>query len=356
MNESVDPNVSGNDIDNGEVFDDDAAQDLAFHATTTAVSAPLSWEKARSTLRNVMEKYMETPLPVVKPTTTTTQTTKWWECLFHWDVDFFAGAAVSAALLGLSVASLATRKGGNIGSDAALNAAASLTIYRAQVAASTLLLVGSFFSIFLVKRREYTFAHDSDVSKRKTITKFLRATKEGSEAVESSERSNGEQSRKSATDNQDSSKEQQLHHSGTSRTGIYPAYRRSEQQEAFWFSIPTLLLVKGDYIALQVGDFAPAKCKLLNSSNSSACTIEGGERITTSSFGDLWALSPSLKFPPGKTTVPSQSRELLELCNHMSVFVLEETPMESFLRLPNGKVVRVVQMRYCDIGSLVLMS
>jgi hypothetical protein len=233
----------------------------------------------------------------------------------------------------MSMASFVTRKREDVAP--ALNAAASVTIYRAQVAASALLLAGSFFCIFLVMRREYTFAHDSDVSKRKIIRKFLRESQQQNDSK--SEGNNGEESGRTKVDKELENISQQLHHSGTSRTGIYPVYRRSEQQEACWHSIPTLLLVKGDYIALQVGDVAPTKCKLMNSSLSTACIIECGERITVESFGDLWGLSPSIKFPPGKSTIQPESRDLLDLCNQMSVFSLEETPLESFLRLPNGK-------------------
>lgn len=310
--------------------------------TTTTISGPLSWDDARSKLKAVMEKYMETSLPVVQSTATDNQTTsKWWECVFQRNLDFLVGVAVSLALLGLSVASLVSRNNGYINENAVLNAGASLRVYRAQVAASTLLLFGSFFCVFLVKRREYTFCHDSDVSKRKTIAKFLKSTEKccRNDAVTSSERAS---TSRDAQNGPTTPKVPQLHHSGTSRTGIYPAYRLpvSGQQEAFWYSIPTLLLVEGDYIALQVGDVAPARCKLLASTDSLSSTsriIEGGERITTSSFGNLWGLSPSIQFPPGKTTVPSQSRQLLQLCNHMSVFRVEATPLESFLRLPNGK-------------------
>ena len=315
---------------------------------TTPVSGPLSWEEARSTLRHVMEQYMETSLPVVESTTSNQPAKKWWQILFRWDVDFFAGAIVSVALLGLSVASLVTRNNGNIGMNAALNAAASLTVYRAQVAASTLLLGASFFCVFLVKRREYTFARDSDVSKRKTLRKFLRATQDENENVSSSdERTSRDVSGRK--DDEASTKGQQLHHSGTSRTGIYPAYRRSGQREAFWLRIPRLLLVKGDYIAMQVGDVAPARCKLINpnAQGSTNCVIQGGETITATTFGDLWGLPPTLKFIPGKSTVSSESRELLELCNHMSLFVLEETPLEPFLRLPNGKT---------DVNEIMLHS
>lgn len=304
-----------------------------------AVSSPLSWEEARLTLRHVMETYMETPLPVVKsPKNDEKVKSKPWELLFEWNVDFYVGALVSAALLGMSIAALVTRKNGGIGMNAALNAAANLTVYRAQVAGSTLLLVGSFFSIFLVKRREYSFARDSDVSKRKTIKKYLRsALDENSKYLTSSVRSNGEESTRSSAGENTGPKVPQLHHSGTSRTGIYPAYRRSENEDAFWYRIPVLLLAKGDIIALQVGDVAPARCMLLSSDSlRSKCTIEGGEMITASTFGDLWGLSPCQKFPPGKSTVPSNSCKLMELCNNMSLFVLEETPLEPFLRLPNG--------------------
>ncbi len=315
-----------------------------------AVTSPLSWEEARSTLRHVMENYMETPLPIVQsPKHDEKAKSMPWEYLFDWNVDVYVGALVSAALLGMSIAALVTRKNGEIGMKAALNAAASLRVYRTQVAGSVLLLAGSFFSVFLVKRREYTFARDSDVSKRKIIKKYLRsALDQDSKYLTSSVRSNSEESARSKAGDDPGlkgdpgSKIPQLHHSGTARTGIYPAYRRSEKQDAFWYRIPVLLLAKGDIIALQVGDVAPARCMLLSSESDcpilrSKCTIEGGEMITASSFGDLWGLSPCQKFPPGKSTVPSTSCKLLELCNNMSLFVLEETPLEPFLKLPNGK-------------------
>ena len=69
---------------------------------------------------------------------------------------------------------------------------------------------------------------------------------------------------------------------GTSLTDIYPIYRRMTSKpsshqtlnnaklnikekavEGEWHRIPKLLLVKGDYIALQVGDTTPAKVQLL---------------------------------------------------------------------------------------------
>lgn len=296
---------------------------------------PLSWAEARATLTVVLEKYMKRPLPVVK-STASAQKASVWQCCFRWDADFYAGALpVSVALLALSITSLEARKRGD--ADSALNASAGVTVYRTQVAGSTLLLAGTLISIFLVKRREYIAARDSDVAKRTTITRFLKATKGLGEGIRDAI-SHG--SPRSKTESEIVG-DQQLHHSGTSRTDIYPAYRRSnsaKQQGGFWHRVPTLLLVKGDFFALQVGDVAPAKCKLLDAKGKvkPSCTVEGGERITVGSFGDSQP-SPTSKFPRGKSTVPPQSRELLELCNHMSVFIVEETPLESFLSLPHGE-------------------
>jgi hypothetical protein len=296
---------------------------------------PLSWTKARATLAEVLEKYMKRPLPVVK-STGSEQKASPWQCCSRWGADFYAGALpMSAALLALSITSLEARKRGD--ADSGLNASAALSVYRTQVAGATLLLAGTLISIFLVKRREHIFARDSDVAKRTTISRFLQATEEqGGSSIEiisgGSARSRAES---------EIVVDQQLHHSGTSRTDIYPAYRRSDavnQQGAFWHRVPTLLLVKGDFIALQVGDVAPTRCKLLDTTGmmKSLCVVEGGERITIASFGDSQP-APTSKFLRGKSVVPPQSRQLLELCNHLSVFVVEETPLESFLNLPHGK-------------------
>ena len=51
--------------------------------------------------------------------------------------------------------------------------------------------------------------------------------------------------------------------SGTSLTDIYPVYRVSEDGDGAWLKLPSLLLVKGDFIALQLGDTAPGNCELV---------------------------------------------------------------------------------------------
>ena len=276
---------------------------------------------------------MQTPLPVVK-STASDQKASHWQRWFDLDMDFYVGALpASVALLALSILSLQAKKTGD--TDSKLHVGASLNLYQAEVAASTLLLAGTLVSIFLVKRRHHTFSRDSDVTKRISIARFIRASQEQRECAIETGRSQSDGVK---------SENQQLHHSGTSRTDIYPAYRRSESDEnqcAFWHSVPTLLLVQGDFIALQVGDVAPAKCRLVDAGGGTVktkapCVLEAGERISLATFGKA-RHSPLTRFPRGKSTVQPESRELLALCNEMSVFVLEETPLEDFLRLPHGK-------------------
>lgn len=302
---------------------------------------PLSWSEARAILKDVMEKYMKRPLPVVKYDSSSNRSgSSAWVSWFRFDMDFYAGALpVAVALFVLSIASLETRKSGV--NSSGLNASASLSVYQAQVVASTLLLAATIFSMLLVKRRQYTFSRDCDVSKRTTIAKFVKATKEQAEGL--IEMTRKDESYLSQSDSTVLGNHQR-HHSGTSRTDIYPAYRRTDlvnEQGAFWHRVPTLLLVKGDFVALQVGDVAPTRCKLMSARDhgkgtATAVEVHGGERITIESFGDARP-SPTSDFPRGKSTVPQHSCQLLELCNNMSVFVLEETPLESFLNLPHGR-------------------
>ena len=158
-----------------------------------------------------------------------------------------------------------------------------------------------------------------------------------------------------------------------------------------WHRIPSLLLVRGDFIALKVGDTAPAKCRSVThdgaaanesiSIPSSNGVIEAGERLTveslapsakealilpvkgakalglTSSFASAGSMAslgtvqttnvtgmtnPLINnartnsskglLPQGRTTLKNRSEELLLLANGVQIFVLLETPLDSFLR------------------------
>jgi hypothetical protein len=102
----------------------------------------------------------------------------------------------------------------------------------------------------------------------------------------------------------------------------------NDETVASWSRVPSLLLVQGDYIALQVGDTAPADCVLVDNVEEPVrfCV---GDRVT--SFHGIVS-----ELPLGRTTLPVNSDNLLLLCNGMRVFVVTETPLVRFLRKPAG--------------------
>eukprot|EP00956_Cyclotella_meneghiniana_P024567 scaffold49506_cov36-Cyclotella_meneghiniana.AAC.1 len=104
-----------------------------------------------------------------------------------------------------------------------------------------------------------------------------------------------------------------------------------------WHRIPSLLLVKGDHIALKIGDTSPAKCTSLpqetgkgkDKNNSSPIIVQTGERLSMETLGTGAKL---LSRTGNKSTVTLKSEEdLLTLANGVQVFELLETPLESFL-------------------------
>jgi len=126
--------------------------------------------------------------------------------------------------------------------------------------------------------------------------------------------------------------------------------------QGHWHRIPSLLLVKGDFVALKVGDTAPTKCKVVKTSNEKNDSdnddgnpvIEAGERLTvdslTPSVRDTLTLSrtsaknkKSSLLPPGRSTLKYHSEEMLLLANGVRIFVLLETPLDSFLRKEDGE-------------------
>ena len=98
-----------------------------------------------------------------------------------------------------------------------------------------------------------------------------------------------------------------------------------------WSRIPSLLLVQGDLVALQIGDIAPADCELADPKDSVIhCRV--GDAVKTSFLQDGYHST----LPTGRTTVPKDSELFLQLCNGMRLFRVTETPLEKFLRKPIG--------------------
>lgn len=117
-----------------------------------------------------------------------------------------------------------------------------------------------------------------------------------------------------------------IHIVGTSLNDIYPVYRMSSGGTGEWVNISALLLVEGDYVALLIGDIAPANCISLRTRQR----LSESERIVDFTDNDF----PSAHIPSGRLTIPVNSRALLPLCNLMQIFVVEKAPIERFLRRP----------------------
>jgi hypothetical protein len=319
----------------------------------TGAAKPLSWKEARLILRELLKAYMNTPVTSSKRSSSSTTLlsqqqepesnkrtsiqllSSWW---LEWDLDVYLGAAgASTALLVISCVAFRGQ---------AFQASADIAIYRSQLSASVLLLAGSLFSIWMIHRRRYSCSQGSDSLKRREISQFLKAVeKQQDQCIDTDDEATA-----AAAIYNDSISENGLNLVGTSLQGIYPVYRLANKRKddntlrgGSWGRIPTLLLVCGDYVALQVGDTAPADCVRLieginnTTSSTSSLTIAAGERITSSSFGET-ASSTMGKLPRGRTTLPNDSDELLALCNNMRIFVLLQSPLEGFLREPRGKL------------------
>jgi hypothetical protein len=295
---------------------------------------PLKWNQARQKLRDVLEAYMKTQVPVSRrqPRPEENRFIHRW---LRWDLDLYLCALPAAiALLVLSTTSFAARKRGDM--DTPLNVAAELRVYRSQVVASSMLVAGVLISIFLVRSRRYTCRRDADMSKRRTILKFLLSSDDHEEEVEL------RQTAESASNDPASAPREGLSVSGTAITDIYPVYRQTGALKSSWEPVPMLLLVEGDLIALQVGDLAPAKCRMIEIDSKgnllSSVVVCGGEKVTnTPSVGKRRSFATS--FPRGKSTVKLDSRHLLTLCDRMRIFRLEETPVKRILSIPEGEIL-----------------
>lgn len=307
---------------------------------TSVCASPLSWAEARNRIREVLERYMKSQPPAFQNEPDTSEKND--SGVFWYDLDLWASALpASIALLVLSCVAYSSQTRDEI--ESTLNARAHGDVHKSQIAASILFLVGSLFSIILVRRRRDTCTKDGDVSKRHTILKFLVAMRtvvvDRERGDDKSSGASGELGEKTH-DNKHGNLSISL--PGTSLIDIYPAYRRSSTKgrQASWHRIPTLLLSKGDFISLQIGDIAPAKCSVIGTTSTdqveSSIILSAGERVSLESFGEDSASALS-SLPRGRTTLPPHSRELLSLCNKMKIFILQETPLESLLYLPQGK-------------------
>jgi len=294
---------------------------------------PLTWREARYRLRSFLAEYAsETPPTVVKkrdgvpePKSNLNypQVVSFW---FKWDLDIYLGALGSS--LAIFVSTLLAYIQGGLGQKA-VHGGLKENNLQLQFAAGTLILLGGLINIWLIYRRRHSNQQGSGSLKRREIFRFLREIEKQEE----------ERLTRQDTAEDLDVQEHPLELAGTSLAGVYPVYRRKyryggKSEAGSWCRIPTLLLVKGDHIALQIGDIAPAACRLVEE-HRVPVQLKAGEMITLDTFQETSNLSTG-KWPRGRTTLPQDSGKLLTLCNNMRIFEVLETPLEGFLRQPRG--------------------
>jgi len=321
----------------------------AHHGTTPAPlsptrDGPLSWEEARSVLRESLEAYLEeddhqhhTTHPPSHhceqdAATDNGATAGCGFLLSNWirryDLDLYCGAlSLSVALLIVSSFELSSHS--TLHDDQTTG-----TVDQQRVAGAVLLVVGALSGVWVVRRRRFLCLNDSHTARRREVRKFLRATSAASAVTCSSE-----------NDKDELAQNVSLHtpvpeiSNLTAQTGVYPVYRRaSNSNKYFWSRIPSLLLVKGDWIALQIGDMGPTACVLQQSQDDSPpLHLESGERLTVQHFSSSTADELTARLPRGRKTLDSRTttandQHFLTLCNNISIFTVVESPMDDFVR------------------------
>jgi len=297
-----------------------------------------------------------------------------------------------------------------------------------QQAASLLFLISSLISIWITRRRrKISNDIDKSIERRRCVKAFLEGMK--CRENECYKENNKDEVRTSSQQQHQQQTMPNINVDTIPRKNVedvYSTYRinvnnhncqtTSEDEKevdsdslspvGYWHRIPTLLLVKGDFIALKVGDTIPAKCTPLITpstvdatiGNTSSATIsrsnkketiifKAGDRMTIASLSsmgkdtlgldqissgssDTTATTTKGKkgglLPPGRSTLKQHSEEMLLLANGLQIFVLLETPLDSFLRkecvekndntpqiLRQGEAIRVILSRFAVVVFII---
>ena len=326
---------------------------------------PLSWREARNRLRQSLENYLQTSINTVHPSVPNDKEST--NCCFYiwqkWDLDVACSVAMSALLLIIGVLSFSL----NTVDDDNENNGKIVSFARSQLVGAVLIFSGCISNIWLPSRYRYSSLNGMDSMKRRMILNFLDELEEQEGRCSSTTMTGNEKVRFENT-NQSCT----IDLVGTSLTDIYPVYRLDTYEsvkgscnddfgrtirEGSWCRVPTLLLVEGDRIALQVGDSAPAKCRVVEGKKSMTIFEPGQEIVLDHSCGESVG-SLLGKINKGRTTMPSHDSDgLLRLCNDVRIFEVLETPLEKFVRKPQLASKKPLLLRQLDAvrGSLSLM-
>jgi hypothetical protein len=298
------------------------------------MEAPLSWDEARSILRGLLNDHLDhsshkrDDLGRGQYVLSSYHESLLSKCISR-DLDLYAGALVlTIIILVLSSLSLHDRLNTKIDSSL-VHPKATLSLYYTELAGAIILVLASLTNTWVVRRRRFLCWNDQENAKRREILKFLRDASNDEidiDKVRVSQSTNGTKTNSST----DSLAYVQL----TAQTEVYPVFRKRGNL-ASWSSIPSLLLVKGDWIALQIGDIAPANCAT-TSKTKKTIRIAAGERLTVEMFG-CTSESTTANLPQGRATLSSHSSDhFLTLCNNMRVYSVEDSPVLASLNRSSG--------------------
>ena len=346
------------------------------------LSYPLSWRTARGRIREVLEDFLNDTSYRNKQYTSIDRTAnctvfnkKSWSrfCGFlSWitvrDLDCYLGSVLLSIILMVMSITFYCIKRNNNDDHSSQNGMVDddyiLDLHKSYIVASTILTSVSILSTWAIRRRKKVSLLDIHLKKRRNVFSLLQVLNRLEKIYEHEDTnqinaSNNEEEEEPTSINENNGDGTDMKLIGNSLSDIYPVYRLSstsnDRADGQWHNIPSLLLVKGDFIALQTGDTAPADCKIvtwnraavlnqdskkssghIKSSAPDAGVVKAGDtvqiplRLKSDQLRSTQSFNPW--FPPGKSTLPENSRKLLHLCRNKRVFEVLDTPMSTFLQ------------------------
>lgn len=304
-------------------------RDSYIMATTTP---PLSWDEARGSLRDILKNYLDISLHKrddvgighsVLPDKHESILALCIRCNF----DLYAGAIVLSMLLLIS-SSLSFHYKLNKVEYSYLNPEASLSIYCSELVGALVLVIASLINTWVVRRWRFLCWNDKENAKRREILKFLRGPLSNDHHFDQSAPSSPN------VDMSETGPDTVARIQLTSQTEVFPVFRKCGNSLS-WASVPSLLLVKGDWVALQVGDIAPANCTAF-SKDMTTIHICAGELVTTETFR-CTVESVTSNLPQVRATLTSHLPDhFLTLCNNMHICTVVDSPILASLNRSTG--------------------
>jgi hypothetical protein len=279
-------------------------------STSSLPSEPLSWRIARSKMTKLLQNYLNDSNAnheqQLQATNNKNEIEYKWCALFSWltrrDLDVYLGSILfSIILLIMSIRSFFIARGENhkkeeddinqIQNPNSTGSGSSIEDYqhdnfsamhKSYMIASIIFVLTSIFSMWVMKCRRTTSIRDVYWKRRKNVRLLLHLLDSLEHAHEIEE-----DRPQSQLDNATTTSKLYAQLPGNALSDIYLVYRTSstttkattssrkakttsgkitqtsqERVKGSWHKIPSLLLVPGDFIALQTGDVAPADCKI----------------------------------------------------------------------------------------------